>query len=230
MLGRKDIWGTNLDSLAMRKLTCHRRHQHLRQRVFSTKFMFGLLATEAEMHKRDPDRCEKCSLCSLDERQTNWHIFARCTSDTAASARKEWSRRVQGALTQYMKPEWRQADDQDNKEGPPTRQSFTAYSVGISLQALCDLAEDDTAREEWEAGTSPLSAQDDATADAGATAAAAELRELGANAQASERGARASATRWAQAGDVAAATATTNTQTRRRPGYSKATAEKFGGG
>jgi hypothetical protein len=117
MLGRKDIWGTNLDSLAMRKLTCHRRHQQLRQRVFTTKFMFGLLATEAEMHKRDPDRCEKCSLCSLDERQTNWHIFARCTSDIASSARKEWSRRVQGAITQYMKPEWRQDDDQVNKEG-----------------------------------------------------------------------------------------------------------------
>ena len=67
MLGRKDIWGTNLDSLEMRKLTCHRRHQQLRQRVFTTKFMFGLLATEAEMHKRDPDRCGKCSLCSLDD-------------------------------------------------------------------------------------------------------------------------------------------------------------------
>jgi len=232
MLGRKDIWGTNLDSLEMRKLTCHRRHQQLRQRVFTTKFMFGLLATEAEMHKRDPDRCGKCSLCSLDERQTNWHIFARCTSDTATSARKEWSRRIQGAITQYMKPEWRQDDDQDNKGGkkPTPDPSILHYSVGISLQALCDLAEDDTVREEWAAGTSPLSAQDDATADTGATVAAAELRELGANAQAFERDARANVARWAQTGDVAAVAATAEAKTRRRPGHWKAAAEKFGKG
>ena len=153
MMENTALWGPDLSRLALRRLSLFKQHRQLRARVLTTKFVFGLLATEAEMAKRNKSRNPICNLdeCSLEEKQTNWHVFAHCTSAVATKARREWANKMQKAIYTYMSAPTEGSED--DKKGD---RSTLDWQIGDQLLSMCQLSESaiDTS---WSPGTCPPS-------------------------------------------------------------------------
>ena len=184
MIERPDIWGDNLDQHEFTRMTGHRRLTTLRAHAFHCKFVFGMLATRAEVYKKGgqqkpTDPTSKAppstpidtritvtdSMCTLTdachERQTNWHIFAQCTHPPLVVARKKWATNTAKVVGRAMYPRDDPKDSQDaayiDKKGKPRQPDHTTLNrnVAIPIRALLTLNSKGCISSAWKPDTTP---------------------------------------------------------------------------
>ena len=112
MLEKPEVWGADLDKHDFRALTNQSKHKSLRARSYYIKFIFGMLGTKAEMHKKHSKGkypeippnpwCDHKGCC--EERQSNQHVFARCRHPDIVEARHEWAAGIRKVIVNAMLP------------------------------------------------------------------------------------------------------------------------------